>query len=230
MKILAIELSSRRRGVAWLDGDDVQLDVSWEAMTMPKGRREALFDRLAELLQKAGASIEEVDLFSVGRGPGAYSGMRVALAAAQGLALPDSKPVHAVSSGAALAFDVSSEMEGPVAVVGDARRDTLWIGVFERDAKEIKQTLDWQLTAADDVAGLVPEDAVIVSPDWERLKEKIVSSPLRSRRRIEDSRYPSACTVGRLAGIRRANNQPSEPLTPLYLHPAVFVPPSPSHG
>lgn len=230
MKILALELSSRQRSIAWLDDERPPVEISWEQPSARNQPREALFDRVTDLLRESGGAMDQVDLFAVGRGPGAYSGMRAAIAAAQGLALPDSRSVYAVSSGAALAFDVASETDGPVAVIGDARRDTLWVGVFERAAEEIKQTQDWQLASADDIAGLVPEEAVIVSPDWERLKEKIASFPLRTGRWMEGDRYPSATAVGRLAGIRRAKNRPSEPLTPLYLHPAVFVPPNPSPG
>ncbi len=222
MMILSFELSTRKVSLALLKDNGVLAEDCWEE-TPP--RREAVFDRVSHVVEQAGTSLDAVNLYVAGRGPGAYSGMRVAIAAARGLAMPDNTPVHAVSSGEALAWSVMSGHEGPVAVVGDARRDMVWAGVFEGNERAIEQTVDWKLFPIQDVCGVFPGDVVAVTSDWDRLKDRISSSSLAKVHWIEDNIHPAAADVGRLAGSRRAEGRPSEPLIPLYLHPPVFAPP-----
>lgn len=84
-----------------------------------------LFGPLSEVL--AGISPAEIGLVLVGSGPGSYSGTRVGIAAAQGVALAASCPVVAVPS----VIAAPSASEGRILVIGDARRGSYWTATVE---------------------------------------------------------------------------------------------------
>lgn len=210
MKILAFELSTRRASVALLEEDRLLAEHSWEE---PQAHQK-LFEVLPEILKSAGVRVGEIDVFAAGRGPGAFSGIRVALTAAQSLALPSGKKVFAVSSGEALARAILRETQAPeVAVVGDARRDTLWYGAFDCN----RQTVPWTLTTLNELSRSLPNGAVRVSPDWDRLASKLGDT----QHWIRGNRYPSARDVADIVMLRMKGGMPSEPMEPLYMHPPV---------
>ena len=141
MKLLALEFSTEAASLALLDGGAV---VAATAVDAGHRRSQGLFAAAEGLLRGAGWTFADVGAFAVGRGPGSYTGLRVSLTAARGWALPEHKPVWTVSSGAALAAEIFAEQpEIPrVAVAGDARRGTIWAGLFARAAGQVG---DWKL-------------------------------------------------------------------------------------
>jgi len=219
MRVLGIELSSPRGSVALLRDDEVVREIVWDEA--PRDSRRA-FDALATILREGGVAAADIDLFAAGRGPGNYSGMRVALTAAMALAMPGGRPFHAVDSGAALADAVFQETAADdVLVAGDARRGRCWHASFHRahDGSAVAVT-PWALCDAADLAARVHPAGVGASSDWERLAAA-ASLPGARGAWIERSVHPSAAAVARRALARWRAGEPSEPLTPLYLHPPV---------
>ena len=208
MRIFAIELSSRFGSVALLEDGAAVAERLWEENFK---NRQQLFDALRGM----DIDWDRVDLFAVGRGPGAFSGMRIGFTVANALAAPAGKPVHALNSGAALAAQCGAAC---TAVVGDARRNQVWAGVF--DGTELAQ--EFRLLALDELAGFVPEGALVVSPDHDRLENL-----LSGFKTLENPRpvYPSAATLGELVHRRLESGRESEPFEPLYMHPPVFIAP-----
>ncbi len=207
MKLLAIELSTRRGSIALFQDRQLAAEESWDE---PQARHGRLFDVLPRIVPAA----RDVDVFAVGRGPGSFSGIRVAVTAAQAMALPFEKNVVAISSGEALARAILRETRAPrVAIIGDARRGTLWFGIFTRDGVE----MDWSLTTVAQLDSTLPSDAIRVSPDWERLQ-----ASLRARENwIEEPRFPAARDLGEIALRRLAAGAAPEPVAPIYMHPPV---------
>lgn len=216
--ILAFELSSRRGSVALHDGTRVVAEQTWDE---PAARHPALFAAVPRVLQEAGVTWNHLRALAVGRGPGAFSGVRVALMTAQTFALPCHTPVLAVSSGEALALDLIHEAGcHPVVVAGDARRGAIWFAIFHRHGAGIKKQQDWTLIPAADFTRHLPEGAWIASPDWTRLAA--ACGPRGSHVHwIEEDRYPSATRVAEWAWTQVQAGTAGEPLEPLYLHPAV---------
>jgi len=226
MITLGIECSSRQGSLALLKGGKLMAEKSWIA---DRVRHNTIFQSLEDLIKEAGISFSEISLFAVGRGPGSFSGMRMSSAIAQALALPSKADVRAVSSGAALALAVVREGAKKIAVVGDARRGQVWIGMFhalEKVSADLpnigmvsypecealcSNAVGWKLVAYNEVC--LPEGAVVVSPEAERLTEIFPT--------IENSRFPHAKEVAELALLWAE----PEPLEPLYMHPPVFIEP-----
>ncbi len=218
MKALALEFSSEMPSLALFD-DERPAGLA-RCPDAGRGNR-ALFEALDRLLRSAALHPRDLDLFIVGRGPGRYSGLRAALTIARFLALPGGKPVFAVSSGAALAAVVLRETGGAaVAVLGDARRGECWYGVFRGDGDEPHPDA-WRVAPPEELPARLPPEAALVSPDYERLLRQGVVARLGAARWRAGDRAPDAVEVGRLALRRRRAGIASEPLSPLYPHPAV---------
>ncbi|MDF7807011.1 tRNA (adenosine(37)-N6)-threonylcarbamoyltransferase complex dimerization subunit type 1 TsaB [Pontiellaceae bacterium B12219] len=206
MKIFAIELSSRFGSIAVLEDGKVIREMSWEENFK---NRQQLFDSMKELE----SDWDSIDLFAVGRGPGAFSGMRIGFTVINALAAPLKKPVYALNSGAALAAQIGAEK---TAVVGDARRNKVWAGIFCGSEME----KEFELMEFDKLAGFIPADALAVSPDQDRLTELLVDF-----QGLEKPVYPTAGKLGELVFQRLENGIESEPFEPLYMHPPVFIAP-----
>jgi len=123
MITLGIELSSRQGSLALLKDGVLLAEKTWIGENVRHG---VLFQTLETLLKETDISYSDISLYAVGRGPGSFSGMRMAFTVAQALALPDKTEVRAVSSGAALALAAARDGAKEIAVVGDARRGQVW--------------------------------------------------------------------------------------------------------
>jgi len=186
MITLGIECSSRQGSLALLKGGDLLAEKSWIAERV---RHNTIFQTLETLVEETHISLSDISLFAVGRGPGSFSGMRMSFAVAQALALPSKADVRAVSSGAALALAVAREGAKQIAVVGDARRGQVWIGVFNVDAtraSRLRVSKDWTLIPYEDVS--IPQGTVVVSPEAERLTEIFPASLACASKRLAKHR------------------------------------------
>ena len=90
MIVLSIEMSSAENDVTLLRDGRVLARRTWAALMFHHTR---LFDLLPEVLAEAGVKPDQIVLFAVGRGPGSFSGTRVALTTAQAFAMPGGQPV-----------------------------------------------------------------------------------------------------------------------------------------
>jgi hypothetical protein len=105
--------------------------------------------------------------------------------------------------------------------MGDARRGTLWLGVFEVRDGEARTLKPWAAPAVRELPGLLPPGCVLVSPDAARLAPALDGLGLSHVRWIPEDRCPTAEYVGRCGLGRVAKGMPSDPLSPIYMHPAV---------
>ena len=93
----------------------------------PDGFAHVIFGHIDQILQHTGIALETVDCFGAAAGPGSFTGVRVGLTAAKGLAEALNKPVSAISNLRALAFFGSSDRR---AVLLDARRGDVYAGLY----------------------------------------------------------------------------------------------------
>ena len=126
MKLLAFETSTEACSVAvWNDG---RLHERFEIA--PRRHAELALPWAQALLDEAGVARAQLDAVAVGRGPGAFTGVRLGIALAQGIALALDLPMLPVSTLAALAMRASGP--GPVLAAIDARMGEVYAGTFER--------------------------------------------------------------------------------------------------
>ncbi len=127
MKLLAIETSTEACSVAlYLDGE-----VLARHELAPRRHTQLVLPWADELLAQAGMRKSQLDAIAVGRGPGAFTGVRLAIALAQGLALALDRPVLPVSTLAVLAMQGKGQH---VLAAIDARMGEVYLGRFARGA------------------------------------------------------------------------------------------------
>ncbi len=131
--ILAFDTSAAHCAAALLSGDRL-LILRHEAMD--KGQAERLIPLLDEVLTEGGVAWSDLSAVAVGTGPGNFTGVRIAVAAARGLALSLSIPALGVTALEARAY----ALPRPLAVVEDARRGEVYLQEFAPDADDARVT------------------------------------------------------------------------------------------
>ncbi len=227
MLILALEQSTPAAGIMLLRDGEVIASHEWHEA---RKRDQHLFAALPTILETGGVKIEELDRVAVGLGPGSFSGVRIAIAAACALVLPDRRPIAGVSSAAALARQRMRDNEATtVAVLGDARRQRLWMTAYNCDASTgtLAPALPLSLIPAEELRERLPPGCCIVSSDWERLEAQLAPLADEGWTVMTEPHYPTALDVAQLATQMPEQElvSPLDPPEPLYLHPAVFVEP-----
>ncbi len=141
MNLLAIETASAFVSVA------VKIDgvVHEAGLRDVAARAETVLDLLRALCADIRCDLGAIDAIAFGRGPGSFTGLRVAAAVAQGLAYARRLPVVPVSSLAALAQEAPGQQ---VLAALDARRDEVYYGFYRREATGLVQACGAEQVAA----------------------------------------------------------------------------------
>jgi tRNA threonylcarbamoyladenosine biosynthesis protein TsaB len=129
MLILAIDTALDACAAGVLDTGAGQL-IAQESLAMKRGHAEALMPLIARVIKQAGIAFASLDRVAVTTGPGSFTGLRVGLSAARGIALAADKPVVGVTTLTAYAAPVVSRNgEQPVISAIDARHDQVYFQV-----------------------------------------------------------------------------------------------------
>ncbi len=127
MKIIALESSAVTASVA-VTQEDKLLAQSFQNSGLTHSA--TLMPMVADLLKNTGLTLDEMDVVAVAAGPGSFTGVRIGVSAAKGLAWAVDKPCAAVSTLAALARNVAF-LDGLVVCAMDARRQQVYNALFE---------------------------------------------------------------------------------------------------
>ncbi|KRA47634.1 tRNA (adenosine(37)-N6)-threonylcarbamoyltransferase complex dimerization subunit type 1 TsaB [Devosia sp. Root635] len=152
---LAIDTAAPRLQLGLLLADG-RVDVSVDEVAT--GHAELIFGRIAELLARNGIGYADLERVVTTTGPGSFTGLRIGLSAARGIALARGIPVVGLSSLVAL----SLAEEGPSTVLLDARRDEAYFQVFAGPGQP--GTAGDLLPMAIAQAAIVPGTTLISSP------------------------------------------------------------------
>jgi tRNA threonylcarbamoyladenosine biosynthesis protein TsaB len=137
MLILAIDTALDACSAGVLDTDAGKL-IALESQPMKRGHAEALMPLIARVIKEAGIAFASFDRIAVTTGPGSFTGLRVGLSAARGIALAADKPVVGLTTLAAYAAPVVSEnAEQPVISAIDARHDQVYFQVVSGDGSSL---------------------------------------------------------------------------------------------
>lgn len=128
MNILALETSTDACSAALA----VNGDILERFEIAPRAHAQRILPMVDELLAEAGITLATVDALAFGRGPGAFTGVRIAVGVAQGIAFGADLPVVPVSSLAALAQGAEAKQ---VLVAVDARMNEVYWGAYRRNSE-----------------------------------------------------------------------------------------------
>jgi tRNA threonylcarbamoyladenosine biosynthesis protein TsaB len=137
MLILAIDTALEACAAAVLDAGASKVIAS-ESQAMKRGHAEALMPLIARVMKASGLPFAALDRIAVTTGPGSFTGLRVGLSAARGIALAANKSVVGVTTLSAYAAPVVSETgEQPVISAIDARHDQVYFQVVSGDGSSL---------------------------------------------------------------------------------------------
>jgi tRNA threonylcarbamoyladenosine biosynthesis protein TsaB len=145
MRVLGIDTSTLTTSVAIaVDGAVVT------AADVPTAlHSDVLLRAIDDAVRAAGLAARDLDAVAVGVGPGSFTGLRIGMATAKGIAFAAGIPLHAVSSLAALAWDAAQAIAGAPLLVPalDARRGELYAGFYRRDGAGVQPVAPEQVLA-----------------------------------------------------------------------------------
>jgi tRNA threonylcarbamoyladenosine biosynthesis protein TsaB len=126
MRILALETATSACTVAVVDGSNVLAEVT---LQVPRAHSTRLMPLVAQMIEDSGIPKAELDGIAVGIGPGSFTGLRIGLATAKGLAFALNKPCAGVSTLKALAYGTGAQL-GLVVPMLDAKRGEVFTAVY----------------------------------------------------------------------------------------------------
>jgi tRNA threonylcarbamoyladenosine biosynthesis protein TsaB len=201
MTVLTIETCTNTASVALVDEEGVAAE---RIVRLGRQHCREVPGMIFGVLEDAGCTLEEVDAFAAGIGPGSFTGLRVGVAMVKGLAFANGKPTVGVLSLEGLAANVSHQQRCVWALLdsGRARGDVYW--ACFRCEEEIPELLEGPgCLPAEEVARKLEPPALVVG-DSTRRKGTTWSDLLAPGVELggRDLAWPRASTMGRLA-LRR---------------------------
>jgi tRNA threonylcarbamoyladenosine biosynthesis protein TsaB len=130
MRVLAIDTALAACAAAVLDTGRGGI-LAHETQTMTRGHAEALMPLIQRVMQRAKLDFAALDRIAVTTGPGSFTGLRVGIAAARGIALAAGKPAIGLTTLAAYAAPlIAADNALPVVAAVDARHDHVYLEIF----------------------------------------------------------------------------------------------------
>ena len=213
MRVLAIDTALEACSVAVLDTERTDLRAH-ESLPMQRGHAEALMPLVARVLDRVRLDFSAIDRVAVTTGPGSFTGLRVGIAAARGIALASGKPAIGLTTLAAFAAPfIAADDTLPVVVAIDARHDHVYLQVFGPGGRTLvaprvaplREALRVSSTGAPRVTGTAATKLAALWPAG-------ASAPTK----VEQRGAPDINWVARLGA---AASDTGTPPKPLYLRP-----------
>lgn len=217
MKLLALDTATEACSAAvWVDGNVLE-----RYELAPRRHAVLILPMIEAVLAEAGLSAGQLDAIAVGRGPGAFTGVRIAMGIAQGIAFAADRPVAPVSTLAALALGVARATgEARIAAALDARMSEVYWGLYAVNGYET-ELLGQERVCAPEAVTAPPGAWFGAGSGWavyaEALAQRLTVSGWRS------DCYPRAGDIARLAATpsQRGAWVVAEQALPVYLRDRV---------
>ena len=222
MNLLAIETATESCSVALIHGDELIA----RSEIAPRRHTELVLPMADALLAEAGIGRLALDAIAVGRGPGAFTGVRLGVSLAQGMALALDLPVITISSLAALALEAPQEEGTAILAVIDARMGEIYAASYHRDANGGLIALDEERIATADTLQLPQASAwQVVGSGWATYAAALSQRLTGTLHSADSQRYPQAAHVAELAiaEFKAGRGQAPELALPVYLRDKVAL-------
>jgi len=217
--ILALDTASPTGSVALYAQGQLQGEVLLHLKT---NHAERLLGAIDQLLHGVGASLDEVDALAVVRGPGSFTGLRVGMATAKGLALSLGCPLVGISTLEALAHNLP--FAGlQVCTLLDARKNEVYAGLFHFESGRMQRVGEEQVVAPEKLLATLTAETLFVGDGAERYRSLIVRQ-MGGRAHFAPAplNQPRAAMVAWLADSVLEGGLPvaADALSPVYIRPS----------
>ncbi len=211
MKILALEFSSSQRSVAAFQAAEAGVAATLAEVIESGGLSNKPFAMIDAALRQAGWEREQIECLAVGLGPGSYTGIRSAIALAQGWQLATGVRLLGLSSAECIAAQAQTEgITGRVTVIVDAQRREFYAGLYDLAATGYRELEPLRLVPEAEVRDCLQPRQQLIGPE--------VSAWFPGTKLI----FPRAANLARLAA-KQTGFVPGETLEPIYLRETSFV-------
>lgn len=174
------------------------------------GRATHAFALIERVLAEAKCEREQIDCLAVGIGPGSYTGIRAAIAIAQGWQLAKGIKTIGINSIEAIAARAQSQaLTGRVSVIVDAQRNEFYVSSYELSTNKIFCVENLHITSRAEIEKRIAAGQTVLGPDLEEIKGV---TPV----------FPDAVDIARQSLVHRTYVS-AEKLEPIYLRETTFV-------
>lgn len=222
MKVLGIETSTLVGGVALLDDETL---VAEHTLNVALTHSERLLSAIDQLLAAARWRLGELDGLAVAVGPGSFTGLRIGLATAKGLAFATGTPLAGVPTLDALARTLPFARH-PVCPILDAKKGEVYASLYRTDRGEAERLWGYLAVSPEELCGRLKglDGPVIFLGDGVAAYRALLETALGAAALFAPpgSRAPSAAAVAELGlrAIRAGQATAPAELVPLYIRPS----------
>ena len=216
MNVLGFDTSTAATSVCLLraDGEAFETEPPVERLFEPPGHDRELMPGVDRVLREAGLGFGDLDAIAVGIGPGGFTGLRIGIATAHGIAQSARLPIHPVVSLAALAAGIESDVPFPLI---DAKRKE----VYGLGPEPFAGSIEYAIEQA-------PAGALAAGDGSIRFRDALESAGIRVAPGNSRMHVVKGLDICRLAATVRP--APPESVVPCYLRAPDAKPPSRSAG
>ena len=215
MLVLGIDTTTPIGSVGLIREDEVVAEYVLNVIETHSAR---LMPALDDMLRRTSVEISEIEAIAVTRGPGSFTGVRVGVATAKGLAFALKRPIVGVTSLDVLAFNLRF-YNGIICPMLDARRGEVYAAIY-RGGNELERISDYLCCSVEEVLDLI-DGPVLFSGGGARRYRETIEGRLGERASFADHVFdlPRGSVVAML-GLERLRRDESDDLfgfVPLYL-------------
>ena len=187
MRLLALDTATEACSAALLN----EGEITSRSEIVPRRHAELILAMIDELLAEADLRLNRLDAIAFGRGPGAFTGVRIAAGVTQGLAWGSNLPVIPVSSLAALAQSAAGQADTVLAAV-DARMGEVYWCCYQVKEGRVTAITDEQVSKPDHVYSAVSGPLYGVGTGWDTYGDLFSKKFRQDLQGYDGSRYPLA--------------------------------------
>ena len=216
MKILGIDTSSKFLGIALAEDKSIIIE---ESHLLDRKHSSQLVPKIKEMLERSSLSIDEVDAFVIGLGPGSFTGLRIGVSTVKGFGIATKKPCIGIPSIDSLALNVDGEGRAIVPVI-DAKREQLYTAIYRREKDRLVRKSEHLLLNVNKLMKRVKGPAFFLGDGISLYREKIHCLNKKADFLEEEYWYPRASNLIKLAlaKIKRYKKPGLTKLKPIYLY------------
>lgn len=219
MLVMGIETSTMQGGVALLSGQGL---LSEYLLNVKATHTERLLPSIDRVLRDAGIALSQVEGLAVAAGPGSFTGLRIGLSTAKGLAVAVDKPLVGISTLEAMAWTLPFCIH-PICPILDARKGEIYCALFRHQGDRLIRLMDEAAISPELLIARIEQNTVFLGDGLSvygdllksRLGELALFPPFSQR----GGRAAAVAELGRRRLLLGQRDDVSR-LTPRYLRPS----------
>ena len=221
MKLLSIDTSTKVFSLAVSFDERIVVEQN---IKLDKILSSSIIPAIEQALKKAKISINQLDGFALGLGPGSFTSLRVGLSTIKAFAFATQKPVVGIASLDVIAMSLKKD-QNTICVVTDARRDLVYACLYQAQGLKLTRKSDYLLISMDELLKTLSGKVIFAGDAISLFRNKILKAKKKNYFEpiFSDEKYwnPRARHLAALALQRFKSKKLDDAsrLVPLYLYP-----------